>query len=148
MNKGNNLDNGISIPVSVFDIFLFILFLIILLFPSIFKLNRKVFLISFIIAIIIIKFLLTFYNVLYYNNSWYTQKYDYNKSHIYKEALNEVYNNTKNNLNYFRHYIHNSFTYNKIRDNTKYILYSTYNSIKYISSPIVQRIKSIFYGKP
>jgi len=42
-----------------------------------------------IIAIVIMNFIITYLKVLYYDNSWYTEKYQYNKSHIYKETINK-----------------------------------------------------------
>ena len=140
-------ENIISIPIVNILIILTLLFIFIT--PSMLKLNKYLFIIGFIIAVLLMNLSLTFFKVLYYDNSWYTQEYKYNNSHIYKESINDVYNNTKFGFYYYfeaaYHSISNSLTYNNIKDNTKYVCGSIY---QYIFKPIGNGIKYCFYGIP
>ena len=122
MNNEIDSDNDLQIPVPIFNIILFIFSLFFILIPSLLKLNKCLYCTGFIIAIVIMNFIITYHKVLYYDNSWYTQKYQYNKSHIYKETIN------KSSFNNF--------------------ISSTYNGMKYILSPLGKGIKFIFYGEP
>ena len=145
-----SFENQIEIPIVNILIIITVIFMLII--PSMLKLNKISFIIGFIAAVLIMNFVLTFFKVLYYDNSWYTCKYQYNNSYIYKEALNDVVNDTKKGFYYYvdtaYHSIGNSLSYNNIKDNTKYVFGSIYESIKYIFSPIGRGIKSIFYGEP
>ena len=145
-----SFENQIEIPIVNILIIITVIFMLII--PSMLKLNKISFIIGFIAAVLIMNFFLTFFKVLYFDNSWYTCKYQYNNSHIYKEALNDVVNDTKKGFYYYvntaYHSIGNSLSYNNIKDNTKYVFGSIYESIKYIFSPIGRGIKSIFYGEP
>ena len=87
-------ENQIEIPIV--NILIIITVIFILIIPSMLKLNKALFIFGFIMAVLIMNFLLTFFKVLYYDNSWYTCKYQYNNSYVYKEALNDVVNDTKN----------------------------------------------------
>ena len=122
MNNETDSDNDLQIPVPFFDFILIIIFIIIILIPSLLKLNKYLYFTGFIIAIVIMNFIITYLKVLYYDNSWYSEKYQYNKSHIYKETIN------KSSFNNF--------------------ISSTYNGMKYILSPLGKGIKFIFYGEP
>ena len=141
-----------QIQVPIVNILIIITFIFILIIPSMLRLNKVSFIIGFIVAVLIMNFILTFFKVLYYDNSWYTCKYQYNNSYIYKEAINNVVNDTKNGFYYYMdaayHSVGNSLSYNNIKENTKYVFGSIYESIKYVFSPIGRGIKSIFYGEP
>ena len=142
-------ENESTINIPIINILIFLTLLLILITPSILKLNKYLFIIGFIIAVLIMNLLLTFFKVLYYDNSWYTQEYKYNNSHIYKESIDDVYNDTKAGFYYYidtaYHSVYNSLTYNNIKDNTIYICSSIYY---YIFKPIGNGIKYIFYGEP
>ena len=60
-------------------------------------------------TILLMNLSLTFFKVLYYDNSWYTQEYKYNNSHIYKEEINDVYNDTKIGFYYYIDAAYHSF---------------------------------------
>ena len=145
-----NIKSQLEIPIVNILIILTVIFILII--PSMLKLNKLSFIIGFIAAVLIMNFLLTFFKVLYYDNSWYTQQYHYNNSHIYEEAINDVVNDTKNGFYYYveaaYHSVGNSLSCNNIKENTKYVFGSIYETIKYYLSPIGRGIKSIFYGEP
>ena len=149
MSEGFNSENESTIDIPIVNILIFLTILLILITPSMLKLNKFLFIIGFIIAILLMNLLLTFFKVLYYDNSWYTQEYKYNNSNIYKEAINDVYNDTKTGFYYYidvaYHSFFSSLTYNNIKDNTKYVCGSIF---QYIFKPIGKGIKYIFYGKP
>ena len=149
MSEDVNAENENTIDIPIVNILIFLTILLILITPSMLKLNKCLFIIGFIIAILLMNLSLTFFKVLYYDNSWYTQEYKYNNSHIYKEAINDVYNDTKIGFYYYidaaYHSFSNSLTYNNIKDNTKYVCSSIY---QYIFRPIGNGIKYIVYGEP
>lgn len=146
----NNLNTEANIPIVSILILLTIILIIII--PMTLKLNKGLFIIGFIAAVLIMNLLLTFFKVLYHDNSWYTQQYKYNTSHIYNEAFKDVVNDTKNGFYYYidtaYRSVANSFTYDRIKDNTKYVFSSIYESIKYVCRPIGKGIKYIFIGEP
>ena len=149
MSEEVNSVNENTIHFPIVNFFIFLTFLLILITPSMLKLNKYLFIIGFIIAVLIMNLSLTFIKVLYYDNSWYTQEYKYNNTYIYKEAINDVYNDTKYGFYYYIDTIYqsvsNSLTYNNIKDNTKFLCGSFY---EYILRPIGHGIKYIFYGEP
>ena len=101
------------------------------------KLNKWAYFIGIIISMFLINFGFTFYKVLHYDNSWYTQRYHYNTSHLTEEAANDIFNNMKEGFFSF-------FTYGNIKNNTK-------NFVGYIYGPmkgIGKGIKNFFIGEP
>ena len=147
MSEQINMDNDIEISLPIVDILIVITILFILFIPSMLKLNKFLFVIGFIIAVLVMHLFLTFFKVLYYDNSWYSQKYQYNKSHIYQEALNDVVNDTKSNFYYLIQTSYQSLTFENVVDNSKYIFGTLYDSIKFIVRPIGNGIKYVFYGE-
>ena len=147
MSEQINIDDDIETSLPIVDILIIITILFILFIPSILKLNKYLFVVGFIIAVLVMNLFLTFFKVLYYDNSWYSQKYQYNNSHIYKEAFNDIVNDTKSNLYYLLQVPYQSLTYDNIKDNSIYIFGTLYDSIKFIVRPIGKGIKYVFYGE-
>ena len=149
MTDKSNPQVNTDIPFPIINILIILTILLILIVPSMLKLNKGCFIVGFIIAVLIMNLSLTFFKVLYYDNSWYTQQYQYNNSYVYKEALNDVVNDTKNGFYYYMseayHAVGNSFKYHNIKDNTIYVFSTIYN---YTLKPIGKGIKHIFYGEP
>ena len=109
-----------------FNIIAIILTIILLLvIPSILKLNRCSYFFGFIISNLIIYFMILFLNTYYIENSWYTEQYHLNNTYIYKEAFKDIFIDTKKNIKYG---VNNIFDYIK-------------NGFSYIFRPI----KSIFF---
>ena len=146
----NNENGEINIPI--FNILIVLTLIFIFFIPSLLKLNKGLFVIGFIIAVLIMNLLLTFFKVLYYDNSWYTQPYKSNNTYIYNEALKDVANKTKNGFYYYinatYHSAANSLKYENIKDNTKYVFNSIYETMKYVFRPFVKGFKYIFIGEP
>ena len=146
----NNEETVITIPI--INILIILTIILILILPSMLKLNKGLFIIGFIAAVLIMNLFLTFFKVLYYDNSWYTQQYQYNTSHIYNEALKDIVKDTKTDFYYYfdaaYHSVINSFTYVNIKDNTQYVFSSFYESIKFVLRPFGKGFKYIFYGEP
>jgi hypothetical protein len=147
MSEQINIDDDIETSLPIVDILIIITILFILFIPSILKLNKYLFVVGFIIAVLVMNLFLTFFKVLYYDNSWYSQKYQYNNSHIYKETFNDIVNDTKSNFYYLMQASYQSLTYDNIKDNSIYIFGTLYDSIKFIVSPIGKGIKYVFYGE-
>ena len=148
MSEEINISKENQIPFPIINVLIIITIILILIIPSMLKLNKGFFIIGFIVAVLVMNLVLTFFKVLYYDNSWYTQQYQYKNDHLYKEALNDVVNDTKKGFYYYvdsaYHSVWNSFSYSNIKDNTKYVCSSIYESIKYVG----RGIKSIFQGEP
>ena len=148
MSEEINISKENQIPFPIINALIIMAIILILIIPSMLKLNKGFFIIGFIVAVLVMNLVLTFFKVLYYDNSWYTQQYQYKNDHLYKEALNDVVNDTKKGFYYYvdsaYHSVWNSFSYSNIKDNAKYVCSSIYESIKYVG----RGIKSIFQGEP
>ena len=109
-----------------FNIIFFVSTIILaIIIPKIFKLNRKSFILGFIIQILIIHFFFYFLNIYYNDDSWYTEQYQVNNSKIYKEAFKDIFRDIKNGLKNGAEYIFssiNNYTFRPIRNAFKYIL--------------------------
>ena len=138
MSDNPNSEEEKNILFPVINVLIILTIILILMLPSILKLNKGCFIIGFIIAVFIMNLLLTFFKVLYYDNSWYTQKYQYNNSDIYKEAINDVVDDTKKGFYYYIDEVYNSFE-------IKNFFSSIYNKF---FKPIGKGIKYIFYREP
>ena len=147
MSEQINMDDEFETSLPIIDILIIITIIFILFIPSILKLNKYLFVVGFIIAVLVMNLFLTFFKVLYYDNSWYSQKYQYNNSDIYKETFNDIVNDTKTNFYYFIQASYQSLTFDNIKDNSKYIFGTLYDSIKFIVRPIGKGIKYVFYGE-
>ena len=147
MSEQINMDDELETSLPIVDILIIITIIFILFIPSILKLNKYLFVVGFIIAVLVMNLFLTFFKVLYYDNSWYSQKYQYNNSHIYKETFNDIVNETKSNFYYLIQASYQSLTFDNIKDNSKYIFGTLYDSIKFIVRPIGKGIKFVFYGE-
>ena len=104
-------------------IFVLTIFLLIII-PKILKLNRISFIIGFIIPILLVNFLVFFYKIYNDDNSWYTEKIEFNNSEIYKKAVNDI-------LRYMKEGIKNGFGY-IFRPINNYIFKPIGNGINYI----------------
>ena len=139
-------ENQILFPI--INALIIMTIILILIIPSMLKLNKGFFIFGFIVVVLVMNLILTFFKVLYYDNSWYIQQYQYKNDHLYKEAINDVVNDTKKGFYYYvdsaSHSIWNSLSYSNIKDNTKYACSSIYESIKYVG----RGIKSFFIGQP
>ena len=146
----NNENAEMNIPI--FNILIVLTLIFIFFIPSLLKLNKGLFVIGFIIAVLIMNLLLTFFKVLYHDKSYYTQPYNYNKSHIYNEAWKDVANNTKNGFYYYinatYHSAANSLRYENIKDNDKYFFKYNYETMKYVFRNIVKEFKYIYIAEP
>jgi hypothetical protein len=147
MSEQVNMDDEFETSFPIVDILIIITIIFILFIPSILKLNKYLFILGFIIAVLVMNLFLTFFKVLYYDNSWYSQKYQYNNSDIYKETFNDIVNETKSNFYYLIQASYQSLTFDNIKDNSKYIFGTLYDSIKFIVRPIGKGIKYVFYGE-
>ena len=147
MSEQINMDDEFETSLPIVDILIIITIIFILFIPSILKLNKYLFVVGFIIAVLVMNLFLTFFKVLYYDNSWYSQKYQYNNSDIYKETFNDIVNDTKSNFYYLIQASYQSLTFDNIKDNSKYIFGTLYDSIKFIVRPIGKGIKYVFYGE-
>ena len=147
MSEQVNMDDEFETSFPIVDILIIITIIFILFIPSILKLNKYLFIVGFIIAVLVMNLFLTFFKVLYYDNSWYSQKYQYNNSDIYKETFNDIVNDTKSNFYYLIQASYQSLTFDNIKDNSKYIFGTLYDSIKFIVRPIGKGIKYVFYGE-
>ena len=147
MSEQINMDDEFETSLPIVDILIIITIIFILFIPSILKLNKYLFVVGFIIAVLVMNLFLTFFKVLYYDNSWYSQKYQYNNSDIYKETFNDIVNDTKSNFYYLMQASYQSLTYDNIKDNSIYIFGTLYDSIKFIVRPIGKGIKYVFYGE-
>ncbi len=106
-----------------FIFFVLTIFLLIII-PKILKLNRISFIIGFIIPILLVNFLVFFYKIYNDDNSWYTEKIEFNNSEIYKKAVNDI-------LRYMKEGIKNGFGY-IFRPINNYIFKPIGNGINYI----------------
>ena len=106
-----------------FIFFVLTIFLLIII-PKILKLNRISFIIGFIIPILLVNFLAFFYKIYNDDNSWYTEKIEFNNSEIYKKAVNDI-------LRYMKEGIKNGFGY-IFRPINNYIFKPIVNLINYI----------------
>ena len=106
-----------------FIFFILTIFLLIII-PKILKLNRISFIIGFIIPILLVNFLAFFYKIYNDDNSWYTEKIEFNNSEIYKKAVNDI-------LRYMKEGIKNGFGY-IFRPINNYIFKPIGNGINYI----------------
>ena len=106
-----------------FIFFVLTIFLLIII-PKILKLNRISFIIGFIIPILLVNFLAFFYKIYNDDNSWYTEKIEFNNSEIYKNAVNDI-------LRYMKEGIKNGFGY-IFRPINNYIFKPIGNGINYI----------------
>ena len=106
-----------------FIFFVLTIFLLIII-PKILKLNRISFIIGFIIPILLVNFLAFFYKIYNDDNSWYTEKIEFNNSEIYKKAVNDI-------LSYMKEGIKNGFGY-IFRPINNYIFKPIGNGINYI----------------
>lgn len=106
-----------------FIFFVLTIFLLIII-PKILKLNRISFIIGFIIPILLVNFLAFFYKIYNDDNSWYTEKIEFNNSEIYKKAVNDI-------LRYMKEGIKNGFGY-IFRPINNYIFKPIGNGINYI----------------
>ena len=70
MSEDVNAKNENTIDIPIVNILIFLTILLILITPSMLKLNKCLFIIGFIIAILLMNLSLTFFKVLYYDNSW------------------------------------------------------------------------------
>ena len=61
-----------------------------ILIPWIFKLNRNSFLVGFVTSILIINFSIFYLKNYFYDESWYTEQYQYNNTTIYKETFKDI----------------------------------------------------------
>jgi energy-coupling factor transporter transmembrane protein EcfT len=147
MSEQINMDDELETSLPIVDILIIITIIFILFIPSLLKLNKYLFVIGFIIAVLVMNLFLTFFKVLYYDNSWYSQKYQYNNSDIYKETFNDIVNDTKSNFYYLMQASYQSLTFDNIKDNSIYIFGTLYDSIKFIVRPIGKGIKYVFYGE-
>ena len=136
-------------------IMLLITLFIFLYVPSYLKINSKLFIISFIISAFITNFILTYIKILYFDNTWYTQKYDPNKKYIYKKAFDDIVKDSENNLNYYKtatlDAISNALTFENLKENSKIAFSSLVNAIKYVFSPIgkgLSKVKNLIIGEP
>ena len=105
-----------------FIFFVLTIFLLIII-PKILKLNRISFIIGFIIPILLVNFLAFFYKIYNDDNSWYTEKIEFNNSEIYKKAVNDI-------LRYMKEGIKNGFGY-IFRPINNYIFKPIGNGINY-----------------
>ena len=112
--------NNFTINFSFFVLTIFLLIII----PKILKLNRISFIIGFIIPILLVNFLAFFYKIYNDDNSWYTEKIEFNNSEIYKKAVNDI-------LRYMKEGIKNGFGY-IFRPINNYIFKPIGNGINYI----------------
>ena len=106
-----------------FIFFVLTIFLLIII-PKILKLNRISFIIGFIIPILLVNFLAFFYKIYNDDNSWYTEKIEFNNSEIYKKAVNDI-------LRYMKEDVKNGFGY-IFRPINNYIFKPIGNGINYI----------------
>ena len=106
-----------------FIFFVLTIFLLIII-PKILKLNRISFIIGFIIPILLVNFLAFFYEIYNDDNSWYTEKIEFNNSEIYKKAVNDI-------LRYMKEGVKNGFGY-IFRPINNYIFKPIGNGINYI----------------
>ena len=106
-----------------FIFFVLTIFLLIII-PKILKLNRISFIIGFIIPILLVNFLAFFYKIYNDDNSWYTEKIEFNNSEIYKKAVNDI-------LRYMKEGVKNGFGY-IFRPINNYIFKPIGNGINYI----------------
>ena len=106
-----------------FIFFVLTIFLLIII-PKILKLNRISFIIGFIIPILLVNFLAFFYEIYNDDNSWYTEKIEFNNSEIYKKAVNDIFR-------YMKEGIKNGFVY-IFRPINNYIFKPIGNGINYI----------------
>ena len=106
-----------------FIFFVLTIFLLIII-PKILKLNRISFIIGFIIPILLVNFLAFFYKIYNDDNSWYTEKIEFNNSEIYKKAVNDI-------SRYMKEGIKNGFGY-IFRPINNYIFKPIGNGINYI----------------
>ena len=105
-----------------FIFFVLTIFLLIII-PKVLKLNRISFIIGFIIPILLVNFLAFFYKIYNDDNSWYTEKIEFNNSEIYKKAVNDI-------LRYMKEGIKNGFGY-IFRPINNYIFKPIGNGINY-----------------
>ena len=105
-----------------FIFFVLTIFLLIII-PKILKLNRISFIIGFIIPILLVNFLAFFYKIYNDDNSWYTEKIEFNNNEIYKKAVNDI-------LRYMKEGIKNGFGY-IFRPINNYIFKPIGNGINY-----------------
>lgn len=112
--------NNFTINFSFFVLTIFLLIII----PKILKLNRISFIIGFIIPILLVNFLAFFYKIYNDDNSWYTEKIEFNNSEIYKKAVNDI-------LRYMKEGVKNGFGY-IFRPINNYIFKPIGNGINYI----------------
>ena len=136
-------------------IMLLIILLIFLYIPSYLKVNSKLFIISFIISALITNFILTYIKILYFDNTWYTQKYVPNNNQIYKKAFDDIIKDSENNLNYYKNAtidaISNALTLENLKENSKIAFSSLVKVIKFVFSPLEKGficIKNYIVGEP
>ena len=133
MSKNGNKEKEFF-SSSFINISLIITILLIIILPSVIKMNKGYFWVGIIISFFLMNILITFDKVLNYDNSWYTQKYEYNSSYVYNQAINDLYNSTKRkfsdytNATYYS--IKNSFNFTNIKENAGYLFNSIGNGIK------------------
>ena len=72
-------------------IFFFTAIIISIIIPLIFKLNRGSFFIGFMISILIINFSFTFFKNYFFNESWYSDEYNYNNATIFKNTFYNIW---------------------------------------------------------
>ena len=136
-------------------IMLFITLFIFLYVPSYLKINSKVFIISFIISVFITNFILTYIKILYFDNTWYTQKYYPNNKEMYKKAFDDIVKDSENKLNDYKtatiDTISNALTFENLKENSKIAINSLFNVIKFVFSPIgkgLSCVKNLIIGEP
>ena len=90
-----------------------------LIIPWILKLNRTSFYIGFIISILIINFSISFLKNYFFDNSWYSEQYNYNNVKIYKETFKDIFIDIKEGIKYGMEFLISpiKYVYNKIKGN-------------------------------
>ena len=73
MSEEINISKENQIPFPIINVLIIMTIILILIIPSMLKLNKGFFIIGFIVAVLVMNLVLTFFKVLYYDNSWYTQ---------------------------------------------------------------------------
>ena len=131
MSEEINTNDDINIKQTSFPFFsLTLIFTLILclIFPSRLKLNKKFYILGIAVSAFFMNLLFSYFKVLYYDNSWYTQEYQYNKSHAYDQGYREI-------------------IYDNQKDIDKSVSGSIYDAVKNAFIYIGKGIKFIFYGE-